>query len=121
MAKGEVPIAYIIALILGIAVVALLGYWFFVMQSGGSSELNAEQCRARAYEYCRTWERNQYSGADADIPNVGWLIGNKWFAIPSKGGDSSSTYAVQCAKYTLLSGDGVKTSTLKASCEALLK
>lgn len=115
MSKGEVPIAYIIALILGIAVVALLGYWFFVMQAGGSASMNLEQCRAKAYEYCSTWASNGYSGSDSDLPEVGGFIGNKWFAA------GAVSYVPQCASSQVLSGDGApKATDLMKSCKALL-
>jgi hypothetical protein len=43
MARGEVPISYIIALILGVAVVAIIGYWFFVVQGQGGGEMTLDR------------------------------------------------------------------------------
>lgn len=80
MAKGEVPIAYIIALLLGIAVVAILGYWFFVMggQFGGGTTLEA--CKTKAYTYCANWQTKGYAydgngKPDLSGPNTGKEFG----------------------------------------------
>jgi len=54
--KGAVPIPYIIALLLGIAVVAILGYWFFVLGGTWGGEVTAETCRTRALTYCTSWQ-----------------------------------------------------------------
>jgi hypothetical protein len=50
--KGQIPVKYIIALILGIAVVALIGFWFFIVAGGFVGELTEAQCRARLLQFC---------------------------------------------------------------------
>ena len=61
MKKGAVPIPYIIALLLGIAVVAILGYWFFVLGGTIGGEITLERCRTRAHTYCATWQATGYA------------------------------------------------------------
>ena len=67
--KGTIPVPYIIALILGIVVVGILGYGFFVLGwkiPGLSAEL---QCNARKDSYCTEWAR---SGYDAEPQGGVW-------------------------------------------------
>jgi hypothetical protein len=60
--KG-VAVPYIIALILGIAVVALLGYWFFVLGGRLGGESIAAECEAKLTSYCQAWKTLGYSTA----------------------------------------------------------
>lgn len=53
-----VAVPYVIALILGIIVVAVIGYWFFVVAGGGGGQLSLTQCQARFIAFC-----TQYSAA----------------------------------------------------------
>lgn len=123
MAKGEIPIGYIIALVLGIAVVAILGYWFFIMQGQGGSQMTTSQCQTMAYQYCRTWQTNLYADSNPPqntAPDVGGFIGIKWFAnSPTSGG----SYAPTCSGKVNLDGDyglGANTGRLRTACDALL-
>jgi len=123
MAKGEIPIGYIIALVLGIAVVAILGYWFFIMQGSGGSQMTTSQCQSMAYTYCRTWQANLYQDSNppqGTAPDVGGFIGIKWFASGPTAGDS---YAPTCSSVIKLDGDygnGANTGTLRDTCDAIL-
>jgi len=122
MAKGEIPIAYIIALILGIAVVAVLGYWFFIVQKGGGNEMSIAECRTKAVEYCSTWKSAQWDGynvPDGDPPAVGGFIGDKWFSkdSSSNSGTPPSPFAPQCTNTGL---DERSKSTMKTSCETIV-
>ena len=55
-------VPYIIALILGIVVVGLLGYWFFVLggQVGGTG--TTQQCNAKQASWCQQWSLTGFSG-----------------------------------------------------------
>ena len=66
--KGAVPIPYIIALLLGIAVVAIIGYWFFVLGGQWGGETNLQTCNTRAYTYCASWAATGYSN-DGEVPD----------------------------------------------------
>lgn len=59
--KGSVPVPYIIALILGVAVVGVFVYWIYV--SGGS--IGSAQCTAIRVRYCEAW----YVKSKFDITN----------------------------------------------------
>jgi len=120
MAKGEIPIGYIIALVLGIAVVAILGYWFFIVQGSGGAQITVSQCQRLAYQYCQTWQANLYRDSNppqTTAPDVGAFIGEKWFAKAPTG---SSAYASACDGILTLTGDGSNTGTLKTSCQDIL-
>ena len=74
MSKGAVPIPYIIALLLGIAVVAIIGYWFFVLGGQWGGETNLQTCNTRAYTWCASWQALGYDGDDTSGPSiVGWF------------------------------------------------
>ena len=49
-----VAIPYIIALIIGVIVIAVLGYWFISSGGKGSSIGTEAECTARKTEYCAT-------------------------------------------------------------------
>jgi len=73
MKKGAVPIPYIIALLLGIAVVAILGYWFFVLGGQWGGEVTLQRCKTMAHTYCSSWKAVAYR-ADGDNPSIGWFV-----------------------------------------------
>lgn len=58
MKKG-IAVPYIIALILGIAVVGLIGYWFFFLSKG----VPEEACKTRLRSYCTEWSGTGYDSA----------------------------------------------------------
>ncbi len=77
MSKGAVPIPYIIALLLGIAVVAILGYWFFVLGGQWGGEVTLATCRTRAHTYCAGWQALAYAyDEDTGEPTVRWFSDN---------------------------------------------
>lgn len=54
MRKAAMPVPYIIALIIGVIVVAVLGYWFISSGGKGSNIGTEAECTARKAEYCAT-------------------------------------------------------------------
>ena len=71
--KGAVPVPYIIALLLGIAVVAILGYWFFVLGGARAEEMNLQKCTTRAHTYCSRWRTAGWALDNAGDPTIGWF------------------------------------------------
>ena len=116
MSKGEVPISYIIALILGIAVVAVLGYWFFVVQGQGGGEINLDQCRTKAFTYCSMYRDNGYTQTEDKVPSLGFIGGSKWFSKSAK--DGTAGYAPACVTFGVL--DETDATKLANGCIALL-
>jgi len=56
--KKAVAIPYVIALILGVVVIGLLGYWF-VSQGGKTvGEGDKAECQAKIFSYCVQWQNN---------------------------------------------------------------
>ncbi|MDI6798880.1 MAG: hypothetical protein QMD12_02705 [Candidatus Aenigmarchaeota archaeon] len=70
MKKGAVPIPYIIGLILGIIIVGLLGYWFFVLGGRLPGVITEQECNKRKTEYCTKWSVWGY--AEDRKPGGGW-------------------------------------------------
>lgn len=56
MSKGALPIPYIIALIIGVIVVAVLAYWFVTSGGKGTGIGKEAECRARMLDMCATGE-----------------------------------------------------------------
>ena len=62
--KGAIPIPYIVALVLAIAVIALIVYWLFF--SGGEFDrmIREKGCDAKKLAYC-----NEYKASSETIPS----------------------------------------------------
>lgn len=58
--KADVPIPYIISIILGIAIIALLGYWFFIASGGFHGQMTEQECRNLKLTFCTLWSTNGY-------------------------------------------------------------
>lgn len=52
--KAAMPVPYIIALIIGVIVVAVLAYWFISSGTKGSNIGTEAECSARKVEFCAT-------------------------------------------------------------------
>jgi hypothetical protein len=50
--RGEIPIPYIIALILGIAVVAIVLYWLLTQSGAFGGVMLEYSCKAKREDYC---------------------------------------------------------------------
>lgn len=55
MSKGALPVPHIIAILLGIIVVALLGYWFYTTGGSFSGIASEAACRGKLLQYCTFW------------------------------------------------------------------
>jgi len=53
--KGALPVPHIVAILIGLAVVGLLGYWFFVLSGKFGSEAGEKECMTRIYTACARW------------------------------------------------------------------
>ncbi len=67
MAKG-VAVPYIIALILGIVVIALLGYWFFVLGGSVGGQSTTQQCNTKVTTWCQLWSLNGFNPNSPPTP-----------------------------------------------------
>ena len=91
MSKG-VAIPYIIAVLLGIAVIGIIGYWFFFLGGSLGGEVSSADCQRKLVTYCSIWLGQGYSGTS---PGVGdwddYAIGCSKIGIaaPTKGRDGS--------------------------------
>ena len=68
MSKG-IAVPYIIALILGIVVVALIGYWFFAIGSVIPGQQTISNCNIKMQQFCTEWSRTNFAGNE---PAGGW-------------------------------------------------
>lgn len=50
--KGELPISYIVGIILAVAIIAVISYIFFTQSSSWQEVALQKYCEARAYEWC---------------------------------------------------------------------
>ena len=61
MRKG-VAIPYIIAVLLGIAVIGIIGYWFFVLGGNLGTNVTTSSCQTKLTVYCTAWVAEGYAG-----------------------------------------------------------
>lgn len=80
--KKGVAIPYIIALILGIAVIAVLGYWFFVLGGKLGGIGVTTECRAKEVSYCQAWETLGYGDTKPLEPDWGTCKAIKDYSDP---------------------------------------
>ena len=52
MAKGAIPTPYIIAIIFGVIVLVLVGYWFWTSYMGGSKATHEAKCKTKLLTIC---------------------------------------------------------------------
>jgi len=52
MRKGDVPVPYIVALILAVIIIGIIGYWFFTVVLSGSNAANEAYCTTLATKGC---------------------------------------------------------------------
>lgn len=65
MKKG-VAVPYIIAIILGIAVIGIIGYYFFFISGKVTTEATLQDCQRKLTVYCSVWLAEGYSGKNSD-------------------------------------------------------
>jgi len=65
--KGAIPVPYIIALILGIVVVGLLAYWFFILGGKIPGQASEAECRIKENQYCTAWSATGYATKPGDL------------------------------------------------------
>ena len=113
--KGAIPIPYIVAGMLGLAVVAVLGYWFFELGGEWGGEASLQDCKSRALAYCTEWQFKGYRyDSDTCEPNVGWFderyksCASYAYSLgfTSRGCDESSSYYAEACKAIFSGGGG---------------
>ncbi|MBI4010264.1 MAG: hypothetical protein HY361_03695 [Candidatus Aenigmarchaeota archaeon] len=73
MSKGEIPVGYIVAIVLGVIVIVLLGYLFFVQSGNFTGTISEQTCIGKLLSYCNFWSVCNYGpecqpgGAGADF------------------------------------------------------
>lgn len=67
--KAAIPVPYIIALIIGVIVVAVLAYWFISSGGKGAAIGKEAECLARKTEYCATQSIDAESVATKVCPS----------------------------------------------------
>jgi len=58
--KGDLPVPYIVALIIAIIVIAVLIYWFFVESNTSTNTGTALLCKGKLLAYCTQWATCNY-------------------------------------------------------------
>lgn len=100
MKKG-VAIPYIIAIILGVAVIGLVGYWLFFSGGQLGKGVATQQCRADFREACTEWANTGYV-ADSPTYKGVFQVGSDCESALVKDGNGDgalekSDYRTACA------------------------
>lgn len=69
--KGDLPVPYIVALIIAIIVIAVLIYWFFVLSGQGTGQATLVLCQGKMGVYCATWATCNYLDTCQPKDNTG--------------------------------------------------
>lgn len=73
MRKGAIPVPHIIALVLGIIVVGLLAFWFFILGGRLPGETDQARCNTLIHQYCTAWSACGYDAACApSLDETAW-------------------------------------------------
>jgi len=107
MSKGTLPVPHIIAIVLGIIVLALLGYWFFTTGGTFSGTASEAECRGKFLQYCISWSAVNFKGDERP--------GGEFFTTKKDCGPHKSKLAPQgdetaCRQLLGISGGGKPSS-----------
>jgi len=100
MSKGEVPIPYIIALVLAIVVIGLVVYWLYFSSTDFQNTINEYSCRSKMSAYCNQWKLSTI------VPAT--YFGGKSSSkddCPVPRGMAGNVYAPECCGFTWATGD----------------
>jgi hypothetical protein len=70
MPKGEAPVAYIVALLLAVIIIAVIAYMFFTKTGLFAQGADMATCKAKQAAFCFEWSRYQYDTTKK--PAGGW-------------------------------------------------
>ena len=88
MSKGELPVPYLIAIVVGIIVIGILVY-MFITKTGIFQGFTLEQeCRAKLHLWCSKWELNGWSSD--------WEQKNPF----ASGGGNVNVFAPECSQFS---------------------
>ncbi len=71
MAKKGIAIPYIIALILGIVVVGVIGYWFFTTTGTGSGSAAVASCNTKKLQWCSEYSKTGFASVPIALGDWG--------------------------------------------------
>lgn len=60
MSKAELPVSHIVAMVLGVIVLALLGYLVYTNFIAATGAVSEETCRSQFLQYCTFWSITGY-------------------------------------------------------------
>lgn len=103
--KKAIAIPYVVAIILGIIIVGVIGYWLFLLYGGGVGTASEAVCRSKLLTYCSEWAETGYSVKP----------GGKEFSKACGEEGVSNTYAPECCAYSWAS------DVTSGNCQKVLK
>ena len=100
MGKGDVPVPYIVALVLAIVVIGLVVYWLYFSGGDFYRTISEYSCRSKMSAYCSQWKLS----GEAPRPYFG---GSPSDACPVSQArmDSGDIYAPECCGFEWSIGD----------------
>jgi len=53
--KGDIPVPYIVAIIIAIIVIVAIVYWFVYLRNQGDINVREQLCKGKELQYCTVW------------------------------------------------------------------
>ncbi|MFH8086612.1 MAG: hypothetical protein QW609_02210 [Candidatus Aenigmatarchaeota archaeon] len=81
--KGSIPVSHILAIIFGIIILALIGYWLFMYSGLFGENLSVAECRTRLLSYCseervkdnlQSVSTQEWNGYEKRCNYLGWQV-----------------------------------------------
>jgi len=100
MGKGDVPVPYIVALVLAIVVIGLVVFWLYFSGGDFYKTISEYSCRSKMAAYCNQWKL----GGDAPNPYFGGSPMDDCPVSQSRA-ESGDIYAPECCDFSWAIGD----------------
>ena len=98
MSKAELPVSHIIAIILGVIVLGLLGYFLYTNFIKAGSTVTEETCRSKFTQFCSLWSVTGYKQLPIGYKNGFYETTPECSDLESKLGDDKDN-GDSCRKF----------------------
>ena len=99
--RGAIPIPYIIAIIFGVVVLALVTYWLFFTESEFGNIVKEKICEGKMNRYCSDWRFSGVKPTHADSAITSYEFSASCTTIAQADPTTTAFYAPDCCSTSL--------------------